>query len=85
LRRGKQRVSGNICCITVRPFDDVVWARATAAEGVGYAAPSQVVVDCLSGNGRMPAEGEALLAWMVEHEAFWRAPSLAQPSVGALP
>jgi hypothetical protein len=32
------------------------------------AAPLQVAVDCLTGNGRMPAEGEALLesaeAWL---------------------
>jgi hypothetical protein len=61
----------------LQPFDDVVWARAVAVDGVTYAAVSQVAVDCLSGNGRMPAEGEALLGWMVEHEEQWRAPSLA--------
>lgn len=60
----------------LRPFDEVVWARASSADGVTYAAPSQVVVDCLSGNGRMPAEGEALLAWMAEREARWRLPAL---------
>lgn len=62
----------------LRPFDDVVWDRGATAENIGYAAPSQIVVDCLSGNGRMQAEGEALLAWMAEHEDRWRAPSLAQ-------
>ncbi len=61
----------------LRPFDDVVWARTSTVGGVTYAAPSQVVVDCLSGNGRMPAEGEALLDWMAAHEDQWRAPSLA--------
>ena len=29
-----------------------------------YVAPSQAVVDCLTGTGRMPAEGEAVLEWM---------------------
>ena len=65
----------------LHPFDDVVWARAVAVDGVAYAAVSQVAVDCLSGNGRMPAEGEALLGWMVEREEQWRAPSLAAVAV----
>lgn len=60
----------------LRPFDPVVWLRAPIEDGLRYAAPSQVVVDCLSGNGRMPAEGEALLAWMQANESDWRADSL---------
>jgi hypothetical protein len=60
----------------LRPFDDVVWTGTVAADGVSYAAVSQVAVDCLSGNGRMPAEGEALLGWMAANEEQWRAPSL---------
>jgi len=45
--------------------------------GNGYpvAAPSQLAVDCLGGPGRMPAEGEALIAWMVANETRWRAAS----------
>lgn len=57
----------------LRPFDPVVWERGTRADGVDYCALSQVVVDCLTGTGRMPAEGEALLAWMADHEDQWRA------------
>lgn len=60
----------------LRPFDDVVWAGASTDDGVSYAAPSQVAVDCLTGNGRMPAEGEALLGWMADHEDQWRAQEL---------
>ncbi|MGI8729923.1 MAG: type IV toxin-antitoxin system AbiEi family antitoxin [Solirubrobacteraceae bacterium] len=68
----------------LRPFDEVVWARATTADGVAFAAPSQVVVDCLSGNGRMPAEGDALLDWMAANEDEWRAPALADlPGIAA--
>ena len=59
----------------LRPYDPVVFDRGDFEEGLRYAAPSQVAVDCLSGNGRMPAEGEALLNWMAE-ESRWRAPSL---------
>lgn len=33
---------------------------------------SQGAADCLSANARMPAEGEALLAWMTAHEDRWR-------------
>lgn len=62
----------------LRPFDDVVWTRTSSEDGVSYAAPSQVAVDCLTGNGRMPAEGEALLQWMADHEDRWRAPSLPE-------
>jgi hypothetical protein len=58
------------------PFDEVVWARTTLTEGVTYAAPSQVAIDCLTGNGRMPAEGDALLSWMVGNEMEWRESSL---------
>jgi hypothetical protein len=57
----------------LQPFDDVVWDRTERDGEVAYAAVSQVTVDCLTGNGRMPAEGEALLAWMGEHEDEWRA------------
>jgi IclR helix-turn-helix domain len=56
----------------LRPFDRVVWDRTTEEAGLSYVAPSQAVVDCLTGTGRMPAEGEALLAWMVRNESSWR-------------
>jgi len=62
--------------ILLRPFDPVVFDRGDTEEGLRYAAPSQVAVDCLGGNGRMPAEGEALLEWMAAEEPRWRAPSL---------
>jgi hypothetical protein len=64
--------------VLLSPFDPVVWEQTEFHNHLTYAAPSQVVVDCLTGNGRMPAEGEALLEWMVNHEASWRAPSLSE-------
>lgn len=60
----------------LRPFDPVAFARTRVEDGLRYAAPSQVAVDCLSGNGRMPAEGEALLEWMQANESTWRLDSL---------
>jgi hypothetical protein len=62
----------------LQPFDRVVWERTTTEDDIEYAAPSQVVVDCLTGNGRMPAEGEALLEWMTLHESSWRLGSLTK-------
>jgi hypothetical protein len=61
------------------PSDPVVWDRTTVSGGVRYAAPAQAVVDCLTGNGRMPAEGEALLEWMLADEDAWRLSTLAEP------
>lgn len=40
-----------------------------AAEHVGL---SQLAIDCLSGPGRMPAEGEAVLTYMTQNEDDWR-------------
>jgi hypothetical protein len=60
----------------LRAFDPVVWERGSEDSGVRYVAPSQAAVDCLTGNGRMPAEGEALIAWMVENEPQWRLSSI---------
>lgn len=61
--------------ILMKPYDPVVWERASFY-GLTYASPPQVAVDCLTGNGRMPEEGEALLEWMVSHEPAWRAASI---------
>lgn len=60
----------------LRPFDPVAWERTSTVDGVTYAAPSQVAIDCLTGNGRMPAEGEALVEWMTSNEDAWRLPAL---------
>ena len=60
----------------LRAFDPIVWERGGEDSGVRYVAPSQAAVDCLTGNGRMPAEGEALIAWMTENEPRWRLSSI---------
>ncbi|QUF01934.1 hypothetical protein KCV87_20650 [Actinosynnema pretiosum subsp. pretiosum] len=54
------------------PQDPVVFERTRVVDGLPHVAHSQVVLDGLAGPGRMPAEAEAVLAWMVEHEAEWR-------------
>ena len=56
----------------VRPANEGVFTGAVADDGVCWVAPSQVVLDCLGGTGRMPQEGEAVLEWMIENERDWR-------------
>jgi len=56
----------------VRPADDGVFARSSTGDAIRWVAPSQVVLDCLGGTGRMPQEGEAVLEWMTENEPAWR-------------
>lgn len=62
--------------VLLRPYDAVVWDRSVVEDGLRYVAPAQAAIDSLTGNGRMPAEGEALIEWMVENESQWRLPSL---------
>lgn len=74
--------------VLLTPYDPVVWAqggerggywdRDDVANPVPYVSPSQVAIDCLTGNGRMPQEGEAVVEWMVDNQDVWRATSLEQ-------
>lgn len=58
--------------LLLEPFDSVVFERTISHDGVAYAALSQVAADLLTGPGRGPEEGEALLRWMEENEDAWR-------------
>jgi len=48
-------------------FDDV-----RLVDGVAHVPLSQLVLDCLGGNGRLPEEGEAVLTWMRADVPAWR-------------
>lgn len=41
-------------------------------DGLRCVGPSQLALDCLTGPGRLPAQGEAVIEWMVKHEKAWR-------------
>ena len=69
--------------VLLDPYDPIVFDRTWSPEGLVYASPAQIVVDCLGGPGRMPAEGEALMEWMRSSAPEWQAPSLTDAS--ALP
>ncbi|MFZ3492242.1 hypothetical protein ACODT5_03195 [Streptomyces sp. 5.8] len=62
--------------------DSFVRRRSEFFDGVQYVAPSQAVLDCLAGPGRMPAEGEALLDFMEAYPEGWRA---SKKVIGAPP
>ncbi|MDE0804530.1 MAG: MarR family transcriptional regulator [Acidimicrobiales bacterium] len=62
------------------PYDPVVFESTDEADGIPYASPTQVVVDCLTGNARMPAEGEAVIDWMRKNEVRWRTGNLSPRS-----
>ncbi len=59
------------------PPNDRVVEDTRMVDGVELANLPQLVVDCLGGSGRMPAEGEALLEWMQQNPEEWRWKSLA--------
>lgn len=61
------------------PFD-----RTAPLEGeplIQRVALSQLVLDCLGGPGRMPAEGQALLQLMQNSVDAWRQPTLPDPAL----
>ncbi len=64
---------GNV--LLVRPFDPVVFERAEHDEhDITFARVTQVLLDLMTGPGRGPAEAEALLEWMRDHEDQWKLP-----------
>lgn len=60
--------------LIVEPRDDLPFARTHTIDGVHYAGLGQIVVDLLTGPGRMPAEGQALIEWMRTDDDRWRRP-----------
>ncbi len=52
--------------------DEPAFLRTQLLNGLITAAPSQVAVDLLTGPGRSPSEGQALLDWMEGDEQRWR-------------
>ena len=70
------RTGGDV--VTARPYDQIVFRRTWSRDGITYASPAQIAVDCLTGPGRMPAQGNALLEWMDARAPGWQAASLQQ-------
>ena len=76
LRLLPSRTGGNV--VTALPYDDIVFDRTWERDGLTFASLCQIAVDCLTGFGRMPQEGDALLDWMRKRAPKWQAPSLSE-------
>lgn len=72
-RFGLRRAETGANVLLAEPFDPVVFVRGFRRDNLRYAAYSQTAIDLLTGPGRWPAEGEALLGWMQANESVWRA------------
>jgi hypothetical protein len=72
-RLGLRRVDTGANVLIAPDRVGVAFLRARDIERVRLAAPSQIAVDLLTGPGRSPSEGVALLDWMEAHEPEWRA------------
>lgn len=70
---GLRRAESGANVVLAEPLDMVAFARCFERDGLAYAAHSQTAVDLLTGPGRWPAEGEAVLEWMQANEPDWRA------------
>ena len=57
--------------VLVEPFDAVVFRGAGVKDGLTYAAASQVVADLLTGTGRAPEEGAALIDALADQDDGW--------------
>jgi hypothetical protein len=67
--------TGNV--LLLRSSNPVVFSGLRVVDDVPYVALSQLVLDCLAGTGRMPAEGEAVLEKMTADPDSWRLSELA--------
>lgn len=56
----------------MEPSSPAVFERTLQREGTVCVAPSQLAVDLLTGSGREPSQGEAILEWMQRNENVWR-------------
>ncbi len=76
--------AGNVFLLA--PYDPIVYERSDPWEREGWArpvpcaTPAQVLADCLTGPDRMPAEGEALLAWLQKSRRGWEGFKGVEPS-----
>lgn len=58
--------------VLAEPFDPVVFDRTRTEGSYPRVSVAQTAVDLLTGNARMPSEGDSLLQWMRRRESSWR-------------
>ena len=73
------RNGGNV--VTALPYDPIVFQRTWKDNNIVYVSVAQIVMDCMTGFGRMPAEADALLDLMRKKAPQWQASTLAAAAV----
>lgn len=68
----------NVVLLTAADASQLARARMLE-DGTFHVGVSQLALDCLAGNGRLPEEGEALMDWMAADPTAWRRDRLFQP------
>lgn len=69
---GLRPATSGVNVILLDATDEMPFTGAVDEKRIWYAPPVVVAADLLTLPGRAPAEGEALLSWMKEHERDWR-------------
>lgn len=59
------------------PYDPIVFEGTIDSGVVTYVSTAQLALDSLTGNARMPAEGEAIIGWMRKNGPRWHNRTLA--------
>ena len=67
-------VGGDV--LLLRSASPSIFIGRRMVHGAPHVALSQLALDCLGGTGRMPAEGEAVVDYMIRNEAQWQLPTL---------
>jgi hypothetical protein len=70
------RATSGTNVILATPYDPIVFRRGHFIAGAPAVSIAQATADALTGPGRMPAEGEALLTWMRRKPSSWQARNL---------
>lgn len=69
---GLREVDQGANVILLEPLDPIVFEGSMIRDDLRCTGPTQLAVDLLTGPGREPSQGEALLDWMVDNEHTWR-------------
>ena len=64
------RIGANV--ILAKPYDPIVFQRGWPNADFPSVSVAQLAIDLLTGTGRMPAEGQALIEWMRRDPSRWQ-------------
>ena len=68
------KIGANV--ILAKPYDPIVFQRGWPNADFPSVSVAQLAIDLLTGTGRMPAEGQALIEWMRRDPSRWQVSAL---------